>query len=112
MKWIKASERLPELVKDYVNIKWVTKSYIHNGDCISFTGSHFNKDRNGIYFYFDADDTLYLHECKEVYWLDETPEDWDLLEKQFNEDFNTLTDKPTTGYDVIQWIKKKLRATN
>jgi len=72
MKWIKASERLPELIKGYVAIKWVTNSWIGGKDCISFTGSSFNEDKDGVYFYSYGDETEYIKDCKEVYWLDES----------------------------------------
>jgi hypothetical protein len=95
-----------------INIKWIIADSYSGQDIVCYTGSRLRKDKTGICFYVERDEIEYIHECKEVYWLDETPEDWNLLEKQFNEDFNTLTDKPTTGYDVVQWIKEKLRATN
>ena len=112
MKWIKASERLPEFGKKqfYVKYKYNNKAletgllfegeYKNTCQFFEEDGATFMVYNNGIY--------ICLNDLEYCYWLDETPEDWNLLEKQFNEDFNTLTDKPTTGYDVIKWIKEKL----
>lgn len=122
MKWINANERLPVQGKEVI-WKWGNIS----GIFIEYTD--WCADSNGIYIRTENLINI-LDEDNIYYWLDEEPYgesnleaaklyvkskqniDWNLLEKQFNEDFNTLTDKPTTGYDVVQWIKKKLRATN
>ena len=54
-----------------------------------------------------AGEEIGLDEFTSCYWLKEEV-DWNLLEKQFNEDFNTSDNKPMVGYDVIKWFKEKL----
>lgn len=98
MKWIKASERLPELGKEVI-WRWgnVSGSYVEVTDwCKDLQENCYIRTENLIDL-SDADN--------EYYWLDETPEDWESLEKKFNEDFSTLTDKPMVGYDIIQWFR-------
>jgi hypothetical protein len=54
-----------------------------------------------------AGEEIGIDEFTSCYWLKEEI-DWESLEKKFNEDFSTLTDKPMVGYDVIQWFREKL----
>ncbi len=101
MKWIKASERLPKL-ETYLCIKYMIKGYSF------YIGTEFFEDKKKGALFYDEDTEVLLKNCEDCYWLDETPEDWEALEKKFNKDFSTLTDKPMVGYDVIQWFKEKL----
>jgi hypothetical protein len=103
MKWIKASERLPNIEQKVI---W------------KFTYGLYEKKQASVYTRLTIDNSLWLYdedsiptpitEIRNLEWLDETPEDWEALEKKFNEDFSTLTDKPMVGYDIIQWFKEKL----
>ena len=102
MKWENINTEKPQ-----EDIKYFFKIYYANSMEEKIVGYYY-KER-GKEFISEAFDggTYRLEELAECYWLKED-EDWNLLEKQFNEDFNTLTDKPKTGYDVVQWFKKKL----
>jgi len=100
MKWIKASERLPEIGK-LVVWRWgnISGNYVELADWV--------RDLHGNPC-IRTDNLIDLSDSNDqYYWLDETPEDFDSLERQFNKDFG-IHNKPIVGYDVIQWIKKKL----
>jgi len=100
MKWIKASERLPERGKAVI-WKWsnISGVFIEYTDWTSDNRNTYIRGENLI----NIDDGN-----NQYYWLDEPPEDWEALEKKFNGDFSTLTDKPRIGYDIVQWFKENL----
>jgi hypothetical protein len=103
MNWIDISKEKPQ-----EGVKYFFKIYYGNNAEEKLVGYYYNK--KGKEYFSEAFDgeTYNLEELTECYWLDETPEDWEALEKQFNKDFSTLTDKPMVGYDIVQWLKEKL----
>jgi hypothetical protein len=104
MNWTDVSKEKPQ-----ESVKYFFKIYYGNNAEEKLVGYYYNK--KGKEYFSEAFDgeTYKLEELTECYWLDETPEDWESLEKKFNKDFSTLTDKPMVGYDVIKWFRNYLQ---
>jgi hypothetical protein len=100
MKWTDISKEKPQ-----EGVKYFFKIYYGNNAEEKLVGYYYNK--KGKEYFSEAFDgeTYKLEELTECYWLDETPEDWESLEKKFNGDFNLSNDKPMIGFDVIKWFR-------
>ena len=119
MKWINASERLPEL-QVYKCIK-----YTINGYSYYIGAEFFENSKKGVFFY-DEDNPVFIKTCEDCYWLDETSEDysgakipiytiekkvdWQLLEEKFCKEWNKriFANNRMHYWEINQWYKDNI----